>query len=491
MPLKTLSRTRRLAAAAALLVIAAAWIAVLAANRGLTVRDVSQDGLPMRFMAPAGGGDLPGVVVAHGFSGSQQLMLGYGYVLARAGYGVLLLDFSGHAANSRPLDPDRDQLQEDLALATTVLAAQPEVDAARLALLGHSMGSGAVMRAGVAARDRYRAVVAISPTPADVSPAAPRNLLLQAGALEPAFAANALALLAEAGGGSDDFAGGLARRYLEIPRVEHITILFNARSHAAALEWIGRALDGPAGGAYLDRRMLWYLLQLGAGLLLFAAVAPALALPGATPPRAVARWRGFLAPVAAAPAAGGVLWLLNQVLEVARFAGLRVGGALGLWLFFFGIAWLLLRGGLPPRPDTRSLLWGILLFVFVWALFGLLAQRVWLPWLLIPRRLLLWVLCAAFCLPWQLASATTVFARSRTYRTALWLGHSAVLLAGLYLLLLLVPGLGFMVLIMPVIPLVLALLAVPGARVDNVWSVGLANALFFGWLIALLFPLTL
>jgi hypothetical protein len=103
---------------------------------------------------------------------------------------------------------------------------------------------------------------------------------------------------------------------------------------------------------------------------------------------------------------------------------------------------------------------------------------------------LLWLLCAALCLPWQLAAAQAGVGRRRGQRAAVWLGHTVVVLAGLYLLLLLVPGLGFVVLIMPVIPLVLALLAIPGARVDAVWSVGLANALFFGWLLALLFPLT-
>ncbi len=197
--------------AVAVVLIVFSWLMVNAARQGLIVRPMSPGGIPMLYIAPAGApAPVPGVVVAHGFAGSKQLMLGYGYKLARAGYAAMLFDFDGHGANPAPLD--RDSLQANLAAAAAALASQPEVDRSRLALLGHSMGSGAVMTAGINQAGRYAAVVAISPTGADVRPDAPRNLLLQAGSLEGRFVANAEDLLAAGGGPSDDFAGGPGAR---------------------------------------------------------------------------------------------------------------------------------------------------------------------------------------------------------------------------------------------------------------------------------------
>ena len=118
---------------------------------GLTVRHLSRDGVPMLYLAPVGAHaahSVPGVLVAHGFAGSRQLMLGYGYTLAHAGYAVLLWDFAGHGANPQPLAPDSLQVAVDAAY--DVMIEQPEVDPSRLALLGHSMGSGAVMSAAFA-----------------------------------------------------------------------------------------------------------------------------------------------------------------------------------------------------------------------------------------------------------------------------------------------------------------------------------------------------
>ena len=54
--------------------------------------------------------------MAHGFAGSRQLMLGYGYTLAQAGYAILLWDFAGHGANPQPLTPDSLQATVDAAI---------------------------------------------------------------------------------------------------------------------------------------------------------------------------------------------------------------------------------------------------------------------------------------------------------------------------------------------------------------------------------------
>ncbi len=65
-------------------------------------------GVPLDEVHPAdaaAGERRPGVVVAHGFAGSARLMAQFGDTLAARGYVVVLLDFSGHGTNTRPL-PD-------------------------------------------------------------------------------------------------------------------------------------------------------------------------------------------------------------------------------------------------------------------------------------------------------------------------------------------------------------------------------------------------
>ena len=314
--------TRILLLILALILIAVSWWQVAAVPRGLTVRQLSRDGVPMLYLAPTGAREVPGVLVAHGFAGSRQLMLGYGYTLAHAGYAVLLWDFAGHGANPQPIAPDALQTAVDAAYG--VLIEQPEVDAGRLALLGHSMGSGAVMTAAIRDPERYVATIAISPTGADVTPDAPRNLLLQAGSWEGRFLGNARELLARAGGATEGFAEGRARQLTVIPNAEHISILFRGQSHRAALDWLANAFGEPRVTAYVDRRIIWYGLSLLGWLLALIALAPLLrpAFPDQAPE---SRWLSWVALPISAVIASGLLALINSGVALASFGGLMVG----------------------------------------------------------------------------------------------------------------------------------------------------------------------
>ena len=107
-------------------------------------------------------GPVPGVVICHGFGGNSG-GAGYGILtrdLAGAGYAVLRFDFRGCGASGG--EPGRvifEEEVEDLRAAATFLAAQPGVDAGRIAAIGASMG-GAVVISGAAADARIRACVA-------------------------------------------------------------------------------------------------------------------------------------------------------------------------------------------------------------------------------------------------------------------------------------------------------------------------------------------
>lgn len=481
-----LSPRRRLVLILALVVVALAWVQVFRARAGLVVRHLEREGVPLTFFAPAAAADLPGVVIAHGFGSSTQAMLGYAHVLAHAGYAVMLLDFAGHAANPAPLNTDGDVLQADLDVAYAALVAQPEVDSSRVALLGHSMGSGAVMSAGIRDSERYAAVVAVSPTGADVTATAPRNLLLQAGMFEPQFAANARALLADAGGNNDDLAGGRGRAFKLIPGVEHITILFNPISHQAALEWLDRTFDRESQGRYVDSRILWYGLSVAAGMVALVAAAPL--FPSTTSqPATRPRW-GWLALFLSPFAATFLLFILSQFVTINRLGGVMVGGALGVWLLFLGV--VMTMGLRPARPTASALLWGGVLFVLLWFIFGALAQFVWLPWWLIPARLLRWPLLALLCLPWTVAAAHGQQGQKWPVLLGWWLGQSLLLGMGLILAVFAIPGLGVLILVLPLFPIMTGLLTLANAALHDAWAGGIGGAFFFAWLLLAYFPLS-
>jgi dienelactone hydrolase len=236
------------------------------------MHSLERGGVPLLCVAPKNAKKVPGVLIAHGYAGSKQLMLGYAHVLAHGGYAVMLWDFAGHAANKAALE--EFSLQQDLDTAYAALIEQPEVDRTRLALLGHSMGSGAVMSAGIRDVNRFAATVAISPTGAQVTQNAPQNLQLQVGSWEGGFVKNAQRLLATAGGENKNLAQGKGRSLVIIPNAEHITILFRNASHQAALKWLNATFGMSSTSNYVDRRMIWYGLHLVGWLICWVRLSP-------------------------------------------------------------------------------------------------------------------------------------------------------------------------------------------------------------------------
>lgn len=467
-----------------LVLIVLSWWGVTTARNGLVVRSLEREGMPLLYIAPQAAQKAPAVLVAHGYAGSKQLMLGYAHVLAHSGYAVMLWDFGGHAANPAPLE--RGSLEQNIEIATAALVEQPEVDPTRLALLGHSMGSGAVMSAGIANVNRFAATIAVSPTGANLTPAAPRNLQLQAGSGEGRFVENAQRLLRDAGGENANFAQGMARSLQIIPNVEHITILFSNASHQAAKTWLNATFNLQNTGNYVDRRMIWYALHLGAWLLLLSAISPMLAGSAiAAKVRPLKSWGGWLlAPFAAT----GVLTLASRAGNIQNLGGLLVGGAVALWFLVAGIVWLAILSRFP-RPTLRSTLLGVALFALLWVAFGAMAQVVWLQWWLIPARLKLWPILSLACFPWFLAAGLSQQDAGVGKRILWWLAQSVALVGGFFLTVYLVPQLSFMFLLLPVFPVIIGILSLAAAQVNEAWSYAIGSTLFFGWILAAGFPL--
>ena len=87
----------------------------------------------------------PAVTVLHGWGGNAGLMLPFADLFHRAGYGVLLLDARNHGRSDSDDFSSLPRFAEDLERGFDWLRARPEVDPARVALLGHSVGAAAAL----------------------------------------------------------------------------------------------------------------------------------------------------------------------------------------------------------------------------------------------------------------------------------------------------------------------------------------------------------
>ena len=132
---------------------------------GLEAEDVTIRGAAGRLRAwlvPASGpGPRPAALVLHGWSGNASSMLAAAAPLHAAGLHVLLLDAMGHGRSDDAGFSSMPGFADNAERALRRLRADPRVDPARVALVGHSVGAGACLL--VAARDpSIAAVVSIS-----------------------------------------------------------------------------------------------------------------------------------------------------------------------------------------------------------------------------------------------------------------------------------------------------------------------------------------
>jgi dienelactone hydrolase len=471
--------------------VAMAWWQVLGATAGIEVETRVHGEVPITVLVPTSAVRAPAVVVVHGFSGSALLMRSFGLALASAGQVVALPELPGHGANPAqlPLDDDGRGLTDAVGAAVEVVLEQSAADPQAVVLLGHSMGSGAILRAGVDDPDTYAAVVAVSPTDAEVTSSAPPNLLLLAGEFEPRFVANAQDLLERAGGPSRDLddalAAGTARALEIVPGVEHVGILFSPHAHRVTARWVQTATGRDIVDPVTHRLIVWWLLQLLGVVLVWRAVATLAASPALTPER---RGRPLVGLVAGAAAATALLAVVARVVDVSAVGSMLVAPVLALWFGLAGAVWLW-SGARAVWPDGRDLGWGAVALGVLVLAFGVVGARVWLPWFTTAGRAGYALPLAAATLPWTLALGTAIQGRRGLRLAGWWAAISLTVLVWLGVAVGVVPGLGFVALLLPLLPALIALVMVVVAPIQRPWATGVAGAAFLGWTMAVLFPL--
>lgn len=115
------------------------------------------------LVAPPEGreGRAPAVIVMHGWGGNAALMLPLARSLHDAGFAALFVDARCHGASDDDSFASLPRFAEDLEHALDWLRAQAGIDAARIAVLGHSVGAGAALLLASRRRD-VAAVVSVS-----------------------------------------------------------------------------------------------------------------------------------------------------------------------------------------------------------------------------------------------------------------------------------------------------------------------------------------
>jgi dienelactone hydrolase len=339
---------------------------LLRADAGVVRERTVVDGVPVTVLRPSGDGPLPAVVVVHGFSASGRLMDGVALALARDGWLVAVPDLNGHGANLLGLSAGGDDgLEQNIQSVSLWLQQRPEVDGVP-ALVGHSMGAGAVTRVATADA-RVPATVALSlPSADDLPPAVsgPSSPLLLVGSAEPARFGEAA-----------QQAAGLGYETETISGAEHISILFRPETLQRTAEWldaaVGRASTGPVAA---DWRMLGVAAAYLGSALLFWPLSAWVLRPGEPRVRGRTRWWPSWLVVPLLAVGAGLVVSAAPVL--GELVPLEVGGYLAAVLALTGLAAWGVSGRLDPA-STRPVLGAVGLGVYAAVAVALPAQLGW------------------------------------------------------------------------------------------------------------------
>ena len=503
MRMKMRDVARLMVAALAVAAIVAGLWQLEAAEAGLAVTPGRVGVIPITVFAPAAAGPAPVVVVAHGFAGSQQLMLPFATTLARNGFRVVTFDFPGHGRNPAPLSGG---LKDDAARNAVLMQALDAVvgfahglpGGQQMALLGHSMASDIVVGYARAHPD-IQATVAVSLFSPGVTASSPRNLLVVAGALEPGMIRDEGLRIARMTAGDTAqqrmtygrFDDGTARRSTLSGGVEHIGVLFSRQSLQEALAWLNQAFGRESDG-WIDARGPWL------GVLYLGLVALAWPLSGLLPQVAATslgaglRWRTLL-PLAVLPAllTPVILWQLPT-----DFLPSLLGDYLTVHYAVYG---LLTAGGLwllRRLPAGRLLSWPYLAATALMAAYCILAiglpiDRYVTSFVLPPGRAPIMLAVLVGTLAYSVADEWLT--RGPGARRGAYALTKACFVASLVLAIALnPPRLFFLIIIVPVILLFLVVYGLFSGwayrRTGQPLVGAVAVALAFAWAIAATFP---
>jgi dienelactone hydrolase len=260
----------------------------------------------------------PAIVLLHGFSGDRVIMSTLARRIAENGYAVLAIDFRGHGANRNPIGDGGDgDLRPDVKAAVDYLRESRLVNGSQIAVIGHSMGSGAALDFATHEPDLKCAVMISGGWV--LGPVRPKNALFIFAENDPADAiretSKALAAhlagvqQVELGKTYGDFAGGTAVEAVQVAGANHVDILRSADAATTIVKWLDGAFGRPRTGAIetSDPRLSTARLAFFLFLILLIPLG---------------RWAGSIAPEWPAQRSGPSGWIGLAILAGALVAAM-------------------------------------------------------------------------------------------------------------------------------------------------------------------------
>ena len=454
---------------------------------------------PVRVSTAEPTGRGPVIVLVHGFSGSSAMMDPMASALSRAGFAVVAPDLPGHGANATPLVDGA----VDAAVADAAGLADELADGGPVALVGHSMGAGAVTDWAV--RNQAAATAAISlpdsaRLPAD--PARPANLLLLWGSAEPQrFIDAGLTGLrrgypqGEPGTTYGDAEEGDARRAQEIAGAEHISVIYRQQTFDEVAAWMSAGSEGSAPRG--DARLVGVLLVLIGGML---AARPLLARPGEDASGAGAGVPGGQVP----PSGGGASWRLLVLTGAALGAALGTAGlqaltdrvpvaVAGYLAGWFAVGALLLWGASHRKGARvgalRDLWWGALAGAVVSMAMALPARLSWAAYELTTVRWGVFLPLLAITGAWFWAEWRVVEGIGGWRRALLLVASRLVIVVVLLASVLLLGAPAFLSLTVPLLVPILLMLAILAGWARDPLAAAASQALPTALVVATTFPI--
>ncbi len=453
----------------------------------------------------------PAVVLIHGFMADRKIMSVLARRLAENGYAVLAIDVNGHGENRNPFnggEAESNSLRADVKQAVDFLRESPLVDGSRIAVMGHSMGAGAAL--DYATNDpNLKGAVMISGG-WTLGPVRPKNALFifaQNDPVEPiqdtsaALVAHLAAVpKAELGKTYGDFAQGNAVEAIQVPGVNHVTILNSDYAATTIVKWLDSTFAMPRTGTIelADARLAAQRIA----LLVFAVLLiPLGRVCGSMVPSWVAErpgpagWIGLLIfagallaamPLAAAdPASFVPLVVGDSQLSWFAVAGLITVGVLVLW---HPLEWYRVREGVGVAIIAGAVGFAVV-YVCQVALSVILHQVS-----LSPERLMAMALAAVLLFPFWMGFELLV-RRGGTVISTVWAVIGRALIVILMVVGVMLQVLPFvLILILPIIGIALVLIEIFATSAysasRNLALIAIFETLWFAWMIAAASPIT-
>lgn len=483
--------------------------------------------LPVLEMRPQRGETPLVAIVAHGFSGSKDLMTGFGAELARAGITAYLFDFPGHGQSHAPVVADpasqSNNQQNIVALSEMIDYARMHNHASKtphIILLGHSMGSVAVGDYAMAhAEDNdIIATILVSPVRAEhPTPTAPKNLLLIAGQEDVSAAisnsqsmlqegcdlARTKALPAECGKPQD----GSGRRAVLLPNQNHISILNASSTFQEMLEWLERISPREVNTTQMqsDLRLFWLLLGTF-GIL--CAIVPLCSLlvnifEIHPQPRSLKGLDIFIYSICLILGIAAAI-AIQSVWRPFSFINIVIADYVTGYFFFTALVTaaliFLIRRILPVPPLKQviiQILVGGLIAVFLYLTLGQLSTFAWQRFSFIMPRTWRFLVIFLLILPFFLLEENVIRGyqeRGLVRAVLVSVLFKVLLIAGLVASLLLIPGLSFLTIVMPILVIVFLILIIYCTQLYASGRAAIAaailSAFIVAWCMATSFPLT-